>query len=61
MVAACISADTGVGPSIASGNQICNGNMALFPAPPTNTKVNAHVSNDTPKNEVEAMASNCGD
>ena len=28
MVAACISAETGVGPSIASGNQTCNGNCA---------------------------------
>ena len=37
IVAACINAETGVGPSIASGNQICNGNMALFPAPPINT------------------------
>jgi hypothetical protein len=25
-VAACISAETGVGPSIASGNQMCNDN-----------------------------------
>ena len=26
MVAACIKADTGVGPSIASGNHVCNPN-----------------------------------
>ena len=31
MVAAWISAETGVGPSIASSNQDCNGNCALFP------------------------------
>ena len=37
IVAACINAETGVGPSIASGNHICNGNIALFPAPPINT------------------------
>ena len=36
MVAAWINALTGVGPSIASGSQMCNGNMALFPAPPMN-------------------------
>ena len=38
IVAAWISADTGVGPSIASGNQMCKGNMALLPAPPMNMK-----------------------
>ena len=31
IVAAWISADTGVGPSIASGSQRCNGNCALLP------------------------------
>src|SRR5215467_1065525 len=59
MVAACINADTGVGPSMASGSQMCKGNMALFPAPPINTNVRAHVKTDTPKNEVEATASHC--
>lgn len=29
-VAACINADTGIGPSIASGNQICNPNCVDF-------------------------------
>lgn len=38
MVAAWIRADTGVGPSMASGNQMCKGNMALLPAPPMNIK-----------------------
>ncbi len=33
-VAACISADTGVGPSIASGNQICKGIWADLPKTP---------------------------
>lgn len=37
MVAACISADTGVGPSIASGSQICNPIWADFPITPTNS------------------------
>jgi len=31
MVAACINAETGVGPSIASGNQVCNPICADFP------------------------------
>src|SRR6266581_7278638 len=36
MVAAWISADTGVGPSIASGSQTYNGNCADLPAAPRN-------------------------
>ena len=34
MVAAWIRADTGVGPSIASGSQTCSGNWALLPTAP---------------------------
>ena len=34
MVAAWISADTGVGPSMASGSQTCSGNWALLPMAP---------------------------
>jgi hypothetical protein len=34
MVAAWISAEIGVGPSIASGNQTCRGNCADFPTAP---------------------------
>jgi hypothetical protein len=37
-VAACISAETGVGPSIASGNQVCNPNCADLPIAPINKK-----------------------
>ncbi len=36
MVAAWISADTGVGPSIASGNQVCRPSCADLPIAPTN-------------------------
>ena len=36
IVAACIRADTGVGPSIASGNQVCNKNWADFHIAPIN-------------------------
>ena len=34
IVAAWMSAETGVGPSIASGNQKCSGNCALLPIAP---------------------------
>ncbi len=36
MVAACIRALTGVGPAIASGNQVYKGIWALLPVAPTN-------------------------
>ena len=38
MVAAWISADTGVGPAIASGNQVYKGICALLPVAPTKSK-----------------------
>ena len=37
MVAACIKAETGVGPAIASGSQVNKGICALFPIAPTNS------------------------
>ena len=37
MVAAWISADTGVGPSIASGSQVCRNNCADLPMAPMNS------------------------
>ena len=37
IVAAWMSADTGVGPSIASGSQMCSGICALLPMAPTNS------------------------
>ena len=43
MVAACISAETGVGPSMASGNQVCNPNWADFPTAPINNKIHMVV------------------
>src|SRR6478672_197108 len=36
IVAAWINADTGVGPSIASGSHTCSGNCADFPTAPAN-------------------------
>src|SRR4249920_2105155 len=38
IVAAWISADTGVGPSIASGSQVCSGSCADFPAAPARNR-----------------------
>ena len=38
IVAACINADTGVGPSIASGNQVCSPNWADLPIAPINKR-----------------------
>src|SRR5436189_5660369 len=58
MVAAWIKAETGVGPSIASGSQICRGNMADLPAPPINTIVNPQVNVLMPKNEAVVIAVN---
>src|SRR4030095_1747809 len=52
MVAAWINAETGVGPSIASGSHICSGNIADLPAPPMKTNVSAHVKTETPRKEV---------
>ena len=37
IVAAWMSAETGVGPSIASGSQMCSGICALLPIAPTNS------------------------
>ncbi len=42
MVAACISAETGVGPSIASGNHVCKPTWADLPTAPI--KKNTHVT-----------------
>ena len=37
MVAAWMRADTGVGPAMASGSQMCSGNWADLPAAPTSS------------------------
>ena len=41
MVAAWISAETGVGPSIASGSQVCRKNWADLPMAPMNSRIAA--------------------
>ena len=44
MVAACISAETGVGPSIASGSQVCRKNCADLPIAPIKSRKAASSS-----------------
>ena len=43
MVAAWISAEMGVGPSIESGSQTCSGNWALLPIAPMNRQMQITV------------------
>ena len=50
MVAECNSEETGVGPSIASGNQKCNGNCADFPTAPAKSP-NATTAKTDPDRE----------
>src|SRR6185369_17722728 len=46
IVAAWINAEIGVGPSIESGSQTCNGTCADLPIAPTKRQMHANVSND---------------
>ena len=48
IVAACISAETGVGPSMASGSQTCSGNWALLPIAPQKTRAAAMAAMPQP-------------
>src|SRR5688572_13590044 len=43
MVAAWISAEIGVGPSIELGSQTCSGDCALLPIAPTNSRMQIRV------------------
>ena len=54
MVAAWIRAETGVGPSMASGNQVCSRNCADLPMAPTNSRrqITVSTSTCTPKNSM---------
>jgi hypothetical protein len=55
MVAAWISAETGVGPAIASASQVCNGSCADLPtAPPSSISVATCIQH------VVAAANFCG-
>src|SRR6267378_1847473 len=55
MVAAWIKAETGVGPSIASGSQVWSGICADFPIAPMNKRIQARVSESTcqPRNSID--------
>ena len=55
MVAAWMSADTGVGPSIASGSQRCSGNCALLPTAPR--KRSSAIAVAVPESRRSAPAS----
>ena len=46
IVAAWISAEIGVGPSIESGSQTCSGNCALLPIAPMNRQMQITVISD---------------
>ncbi len=52
MVAAWIRADTGVGPSIASGSHTCSGNCADLPTVPIKISSEIAVAALIPKNVV---------
>jgi hypothetical protein len=56
MVAAWIRAETGVGPSIASGNHTCSGNCALLPTAPIKTSTTAAVKSEVPINPAWAAS-----
>ena len=46
MVDECSSEETGVGPAMASGNQVCSGNWPLLPMQAMNSATAPHVSTD---------------
>ena len=56
IVAAWISAETGVGPAIASGNQTKSGICALLPAQPRNRKRQMAVTTIPPAGSWSALA-----
>src|SRR6201992_642412 len=64
IVAACISADTDVGPSIASGSQVCSGNCADLAATPSNIPMKAihcHTTGMLPvgDNQILLLLTDC--
>ena len=58
IVAAWISAETGVGPSIASGSQVCSGICADFPIAPMNSRmpIRARLSTCQPRKSIVVPA-----
>src|SRR3989338_2933907 len=62
MVAAWISAEIGVGPSIESGSHTCNGTCADLPMAPMNSRMQVSVRRfqSTPGNTWIVLAAVCG-
>ena len=58
IVAAWIRADTGVGPSIASGSHVCKPSCADLPIAPINSKIDASskAGIEKPKNRISVFA-----
>ena len=56
MVAAWIIADTGVGPSMASGNQTCKGHWADLPTVPMNSSKPISPAAESPKTPAGVLA-----
>ena len=58
IVAAWISAETGVGPSIASGSQVCRPSCADLPIAPMNSRIHSVVNAcaSKPRNSIVASA-----
>ena len=57
-VAACIKADTGVGPSIAEGSHVCKPNCADLPTQPKNKKeqiMSKHIKLKPKKEKVTSL------
>src|SRR5437762_6883127 len=60
IVAAWISAEIGVGPSIESGSQTCSGNCALLPIAPMNRQMQITVISDQPAWPANSWPASCG-
>src|SRR2546430_7136509 len=56
MVAAWMRADTGVGPSMASGSHTCNGSWADFPTAPANSSKAMTVRSEEHTSELQSQS-----
>ena len=56
IVAACIKALTGVGPSIASGSHVCSGNCADLPTAPANIPSATHCATPAASKPISTPA-----
>ena len=60
MVAAWISAEIGVGPSIESGSQTCSGTCADLPMAPMKSRMPISVISDTPPKSATCVSACSG-